>query len=201
MSESQSPLDEKLKYLKNLINSDQWEFVTEIDGNQLEKLKIPGHDIECFMGTGIVNATPGEVCKYVWDSYSYDKLHEFDPDIIYFKVIRNIDSNTRLCHQAYKLAWPCWSRDVTYVQTRKRIKDTYWIWVFSVDSDEIPENPDEFVRAIVHISGYTFVPKDKGTLVYRLTHVDPSGSIPPFVVNSFSTKTLDAITYIQKVFP
>lgn len=192
---------EKFSELVTLLNS-EWQPVKNDDGIITEKKQMPGSNIACFKSYGHIDADPDELFDYVYRVYdSQENMKEHDSDVTEYEIIEKFKENdARICYQVNSLTWPLWSRDLVYYQTTRQVDDEYWLCMYSIESDKKPEQKDKFVRAQLNISAYGFIPDDDGTAVYRIAHVDPCGSIPAAVVNSYANKTTSMIKELKKNF-
>jgi len=192
----------KFGYLKEIMAQADWELIYNVNDTTIERKLLPEvAGIACVKASGIVDANAKELCDFIWNIYETSDLKKYDPEAESYNIIERYDENTRLCRQVNKLPWPLWPREMLYLRSKKVNDNEHWIFMFSVDSDEIPEQTDKYVRARINISAYGFIPiNDKQTKVYRVMHLDPAGSIPTSVINSYSQKTLTMITEMKKIY-
>lgn len=194
-------INEKLDFLKALIADPKWQQITVSDGITTEKRSLSASDIACFRSHSMINATAKELMDYIWTIYtSSDFMKKYNSDISQYRIIENYDSNKRLCYQVNTLPWPMWPRDSLYLQARIVEGDYSYILMYSVDSTAVPEQKEKYVRAYVNISAFVFKEEDTGCMVYRIGHIEPGGTIPAGIVNSYATKTADMIRRMQKIY-
>jgi len=187
-------LEEKLILMESLLDDDNWEIIGQTDDIITQKKFIPDINIACFKSTGIINAYPSELMAFVWNICKNEQnMKRNDGDILKYQIIKNLDSDTRICHQINKLPWPFWNRDVVYLQMRIHDDSRSAIIMYSIDYECIPEQNDKSVRAKINILSYVFEPCTRGCKVSLIVHVDPGGNIPAGIVNSYTGKTYNMI--------
>jgi len=195
-------VDEKFKLLTDLMNNDEWQLVKKSEEIVTERKFLEGSDIACFRANGFVNAVPDDLFKYIWDIYHEESgIKKYDNTAIFYQVVGIPKDLVRICYQINNLGWPVWPRDMIYLQTVKTTKNgSKWIYMYSIESGDFPPKPEKYVRAFINISAFGIVPEENGCRVYRLAHVDPSGSIPASVVNSYAEKGGLVINDLRKQF-
>ena len=198
------PIDssEKIKFLTKLMNDDDWELFKTETGVLTERKFIRNSDIACFRSSGFVYASPEDLLNYVSQIYdSFESIKQYDNDVTHYEVVVDkLTDDSRLCYQVNSLSWPIWSRDVLYVQMMKKVDDSYWLVMYSVESPIRPIQADKYVRAVINISAYGFTPENDGCRVCRIAHIDPQGSIPVSVINSYADKTSNVIKRLQQIY-
>ena len=159
-------------------------------------------DVPCFLGMGTVKKTkPEQLMNFIWDVYQDPiQMKKSDPDIAEYQILDTVNDHTRICHQVNNLSWPLWQRDMVYCQSKIIHENSCWLIMFSMQSEKAPRSDDKYVRALVHISAYGFVPDDDHCTVYRFAHVDPAGYIPTSLLNSYGDKTVTMIKEMQQQF-
>ena len=206
-------VQEKLDFLVDLVNDDNWQQVLSDNKIITQKRSLPNSSIDCFRSYGMVNSTCEELMEFIWDTYSdKDSIKIYDPDVVEYNIVENtdnntdnnIDNNTRICHQINNLPWPIWPRESVYLQKRLIREDASYILMYSVETNATPIQSDKFVRTNINISAYVLIPQkasdESGCMVYRIAHVDPAGSIPIGVVNSYASKTANMIRHLQSKY-
>lgn len=207
-------INDKYNYLIELMNNPKWEVIDGNDNIVTEELYMSNSEIKCYRSHGLVNSTAQTLMDFVWNTYNKASLQKYDADIKSFDVVvdwKNIDFNDkykrhikkmkpRMCYQIYSLPWPIWPRDALYLQCKKVDGDKCWIFMFSVDSDLVPPHDDEYIRAKINIAAFGFIPEEKGTRVYKIVHIDPAGSIPLGLVNTYHSKTTIMINELQNIY-
>ncbi|XWV24590.1 START domain containing protein [Tupanvirus deep ocean] len=190
--------DQKLTFLNQLLDDNNWEVVLESEGITTQKKMLPGCDIACFRSFGVINSEKNSLVEYVWNTYSnFDSVRSYDLDVSEYGIICDFDDNSRVCRQVNSLPWPMWPRETVYLQKREDIGGASYIYMYSVECNEVPRQDNKYVRATINISAYVFRPTIDGCMVYRIAHVDPCGSIPVSLVNSYATKTTNMIRHLK----
>ena len=195
-------VDQKFDFLTKLICSNNWESMSDDGSVKIEKTELKDSDIACFRASGFVNAPAEELLNLSCSIYDDElSVKKHDTDVSRYEIVEKLSDDSRLCYQVNSMPFPIWPRDLLYIQVVKNNEDSYWIYMYSVESPIRPRNDNQYVRAVVNISAYGFVPQENGTLVYRIVHVDPSGSIPTYIINNYATKTSKFIKYLQHIYP
>lgn len=194
-------IDEKFNFLMELIENDTWEPVSNLDNVRIQRKFLPGCAIACFMADGFVNANPDELMNFVWSIYeNVESMKKYDPDISNYHIFSLPNTDARLCYQINTLPWPLWHRDLVYLQSIKVTNNGKWFLMYSVESTDIPKKDEQYVRAVINISAYGFVPEGNGCHVYRIAHVDPAGSIPSSIINNYADKTSKMIKELRVIY-
>ena len=196
-------VQEKLDFLVDLVNDDNWQQVLLSDKIITQKRSLPNSSIDCFRSYGIVNSTSEELIEFIWNTYSNkDSIKIYDPDVAEYNIIiESSDNNTRICHQVNNLPWPILPRESVYLQKKLVHDDAMYILMYSVETNVTPIQADKYVRTNINISAYVLIPQaESGCMVYRIAHVDPAGSIPIGVVNSYASKTANMIRHLQEKY-
>lgn len=185
--------EEKLNLVNSLLESKNWEQLSVIDGVITERLQVQGSNFYCYKSHGHVNCKSKYVSDFIWNFYDSDNsIKKLDPDIDNYKIVSEIEKDKlRLCHQINKLPWPFTDRESVYLQCRKKINDTEYIYMYSVACEQIPEQPKKYVRTKIEISAYiiTDQPNENGCFIQRLAHIDPRGNMPSSIINYNASKT------------
>lgn len=192
-------LSDKLELLNQLLPYDGWEVVDNTENVDSRKKFLPASSYACFRSIGIISSPMDELVDTIWKTYdNLSNVKEFDTDIVQYRIIKNIDENTRLCHQVNNLPWPLWPRDMIYFQHRLEKDGITYILMYSIDSNDVPCDNNKYVRATINISAYTFEKSSIGTIVNRFLHVDPAGNIPLSIVYGYSNKTRKLLLHLMK---
>jgi len=175
-----------------------WNFLQENDGFKLHEKIIPNSPCHLVRAYGVINASPQSLFEAVQES---DLLvrNTWDPECIIYEVKEQIDDNMEIMHQAFKLPFPCTSRDFCALRARK-VEPGRWITHgCSVVHSSTPETTD-FVRGNALLSAFIFTPvqgKEDVTHVIHVACIDPKGWIPGFVVSSTKSKPIDRLSKLK----
>lgn len=194
-------IQEKLQLLKNLISSDKWLLVKNVDNVTTKKKFFEDSNIACFSSNGLIKADTNKLSNFVWNVFSSEEnMKKYDPNIVKYEVVQNIDDNTRICHQINSLPWPIWPRELVFLQSKVVEPDGTYIYMYSLDTEKVPKQTDKYVRATINISAFAFKAQQNNTLVYRLGHIDPAGMIPTAIINNYGDKTRNMILHMRTIF-
>jgi hypothetical protein len=175
-----------LKYVMDLIdNNDGWE-ESHADNHTVGHTKlIDGSPIKCVRATSIVTLKPKDMIDQIWE-FNHEKWNE-DGSLRSYKVVEDIDDDTRIIHKVRSLPWPLWDRDFCEVQARFKIGDSYYLIMQSVEHNDVPDCSGSFVRANTFINAFCFCPdpeNENNTIIHRIVHIDPCGDIPAITINN-----------------
>ena len=194
--------DQKFKSMIDLMNKEDWELVKCEDNVVTERKFLENSDIACFRSSGFVEANPEDLLEYVSKIYdSFESVKQYDNDVIKYEVVEQLSDESRLCYQVNSMPWRIWARDVLYIQMVKKKGNNYWLFMHSVESPIRPLQNDQYVRAVINVSAYGFVPENDGCRVYRVAHINPGGLIPISVINNYADKTATVIKRLQQIYP
>jgi hypothetical protein len=193
--------NQKFNFLQQLLKDNSWTHVQTVNGITIEKKMLTGSEIACFQSKGIINCKFEELMQYVWNIYNdKENVCYFDPDVTEYAIIKNIDDHTKICRQVNSLPWPMWSRESVYLQKKITNVDASYIIMYSVDLDDVPVQPNKYVRSNINISAFVFEPYESCTMVRRIVHIDPAGNIPISIINSYATKTTNVISHLMSIY-
>ena len=177
---------ELLEKAKKMINETDWTFYSNNQDIKLETKMYPNCPVPCFRANGFVNAETHKVFNVANENNS-----EVDADILEFKL-EKYDDDTNIVKQVNKLPWPLWSRKALTALT-KIVEDNGNCWIIGHSTPDSKDETDKYVTVNVHMSVFGFIPENYGTRVWRITHIDPAGYIPTYVINSNAEKFSHAI--------
>ena len=200
MKSNHSRFKDKHDLLVKLCKNDsKWTLINESNGITTESKFLEGSTIACFRSYCIIRATP-DVINDVWNGYNdIESIMIHDPNVIEYKVIKNINNDTRINYQVNKLPWPLWSREIVYKQHRVLNGNKNYILSYSVDDEILPNQ--KYVRAQVHIAAYVFEKLEPNlTKITRIVHVEPKGIIPSSIINTYADKNLFMLRKLLSVY-
>lgn len=193
---------EKIKLLQSLMKNKNWELFKFENGISTERKYLKNSDIACFRSSAYIDTSAEDLLDYVTKIYdTFESVNQYDQDVVQYEIIKKLTDESRLCYQINSMPWPIWFRDLLYIQIIKKIDNAYWFYMYSVESDIKPKDESKYVRAIVNISAYIFFPENSGCRIYRIAHIDPSGSIPTNLINNYADKTSTVIKRLKQLYP
>ncbi|XP_065176172.1 START domain-containing protein 10-like [Sycon ciliatum] len=118
----------------------------------------------------------------------YDVLHDpyyrrvWDENMVDGFEICRLDANNDIGY--YSMRWPTPLDNRDYVNTRswRASPEQYVIFNHSLTHPRMPPRAG-FVRAVSFLSGYVIRPLEKGCRLFYVSHNDPKGYIPTFLIN------------------
>ena len=156
---------------------------------------LGGHAINVFYGSKLLDASVDRIVDFCWNSTSFEKIKEFDPDCLAWRFV-DLAPEDRVVYQLNKLGWPIWDRSfvTNWFITRK---DGATIIAYTgIVHPDFPEKPKDDVRGNVTLACLHLTPTADGkTQLQRLMHIDPSGSIPSSLVNRLGGRQI--VEYIN----
>jgi len=193
-------LDDKLHLLRDLMESNAWLTISENNGIVTQKISLPRSKIACYRSYAMIGDKMDNILEYIWNAYNNHKhIKNFDHDISGYRVMNNVNENSRICYQINNLVWPFWPRDFIYFQT-KIITDTESvILMYSTDSKDISIH-NRYVRTATNISAFVIKDCEIGCMVYRIDHIDFGGIIPLATCNRYDNKTTDWIKKLKNIY-
>lgn len=200
MSQHEQVIQDAINLTKELINEGEngWTLFKEDKTAKLWQKVRPEtkSKVACYKCIGDVKGTPSDLVNMFW-SWNEAEWKKFASDLMFWKIVE--DGDIRLIHQAHKLPWPLWSRDVCMVASKYEYDNCQGLIIVSVDDEKAPLDAKKYVRANVFISTFHFeMLDDETSRMYRILHTDPNGSIPAKIVNATSTSILEAVKMTDK---
>ena len=184
-----------LNSILDILDDKEWQTQSDTDDITLHTRKYKDSNIFTVKATGLINSKPNILCDYLW-TMKKDLVKYHDPAMKEFNIIYYSD-DIKIMRQVSKIIYPIKDREVVYFVYKIYKYNEIWLVNFSIPHDAYPENPELYVRATLDYSIVGFVPNEKGdkTTVYTIIHLDPNGSIPSMIVNSYYWKVAYYIKY------
>ena len=189
-----------LGMIDEYLGTEKWDSCSESSGILFKRTKHKeGHPMDVFYGSKILNASIEDIVHFAWHSCMFEKLKQFDDNIVDFQFI-DIGEEDRVVYQVSKLPWPLSSRSVVSNWFVHRKEDATILVYTGVTHPDFPDKPSETVRACVNIAAMHLTPTSDGkTRLQRLLHFDPSGSLPAALVNRLGGRQIvDYILWLEK---
>eukprot|EP00051_Salpingoeca_urceolata_P004773 m.67594 g.67594 ORF g.67594 m.67594 type:complete len:280 (-) comp13837_c1_seq3:26-865(-) len=130
-------------------------------------------------------------------SVVYDLLHDDDYRKTWDKFMKasfihcHLDATNDICYYCTKMPGPIANRDLVFRRSWKVADDEseYMILNSSCHHRDLALDKKN-IRAISLISGFRLIPKsDKSCMFTYVTHADPRGSLPKWLVNTVATSS------------
>jgi hypothetical protein len=197
-----------------------WTVIRDDQGVVLEARPREGSYINCYRVTGKVPRAPKEAADAFW-AWGKDEWQRMSADVQEFEVVvpsfvaeskgegqgqdLDLDLDMKVVYQRVALPWPLWHRDVCLLMWKTRDEDegSHGVMVRSIAHELAPEKPQSYVRATVLLGGYVFLPVEgdsSSSLVVRIVHVEPNGSIPSTIVNMKAGELHQQMLSFQALF-
>ena len=182
-----------LESFKTLLSESGWTQVSKNSkGTILRKKDVTTSSIPCYHLETKLNHKAIDLASKIWD-VNETIVKKYDHDITFWKEIEKGD-NWKVCHQTTGAPWPIWPRELAFSQVKIIDNDTIWLVAFSIDHELVPLRDKEYVRAniLMSIWGFTEITPDQ-TLVTRIVHVEPKGSLPTWLINATVSKHISIV--------
>jgi hypothetical protein len=171
-----------------------WEFVKEIDGLRIYRMKSPDSPIYFMKSAVKITASPDACIGLAWDTPSRVRWDEL---FIKSNVVEGMRDDLQVEHTNFKSGSMLVSnRDFCIVRMRGDLPTGgKFLVAKSVPHEKCPEESG-FVRGQVQTSGFLFRPNPANpneTYADYLVCVDPKGSIPTMIVNLVSVNAPKAL--------
>jgi hypothetical protein len=171
------------------IGQKDWRLISDQNGTTLEsKSYLNVCLMPCYRARRPkIQKSPTNLLGRVWNINKKIVMQD-DPDVTDWEVLEE-GKGWRIIWQKMKLPFPIWPRDIVYVQTMVDHGDSTYLVMYSTTHPKAPEDPTQFVRSQMHTNVFGFQKRGDGlTDGFKVTQIDPAGSIPTWVVNMFTGK-------------
>lgn len=104
------------------------------------------------------------------------------------RVKKTISSSELIYHSEIDVPWPVSNRDFI---VRVKLEQDSITRKLTVDGENLPQylkEQEDVVRIMHTESNWTVTPRDKYLDIVFTLHVNPGGSIPPWLINLFATR-------------
>lgn len=146
---------------------------------------------------GIVEHSLEKILEFVNPS-SLDVMKENDPEILDFVVKKKINDSVQVIYSAHATPITVSTRELLYVRCVKKYDDKVVVSGTSINMKDEP-TVDKRVRAAIYSSGWIIEPLEENKCrLTRILQLDPKGSIPTMIVNSYKKKTAAAISRVRQ---
>eukprot|EP01129_Flabellula_baltica_P011006 TRINITY_DN4730_c0_g1_i2.p1 TRINITY_DN4730_c0_g1~~TRINITY_DN4730_c0_g1_i2.p1 ORF type:complete len:181 (+),score=42.68 TRINITY_DN4730_c0_g1_i2:353-895(+) len=154
-----------------------------------EKQSVPYSSVELFRGRGTIpDLTPEQSRDTLWAFNSLFIWKIYDPDLLEWEILGDVNDDVRVVYQVTKLGWPIADREMVCLQSKFDIDGKHGIAYKSLPESEIFATESGNVRSTANVNGFIFDKQDNGsTRATRIVQVDPNGQLPSSVVNYFAT--------------
>ena len=183
---------------KHKLVEKNWNIISNKNNIILESKEYPKIcSVPCYRLNSIINKSQGDLLNKIWFT-NEKKMMKEDSDIIEWKILES-GNNWRICRQINKSTWPVWERETVFAQVLIYDNDNIWIVAFSVDHPKAPLQDNKYVRVIVHTSVYGIIKStNQSSYVWKLSQIDPGGSINASMVDIYSNKLIDIVENWKK---
>jgi hypothetical protein len=177
-----------LLYAPIALSTSNWESVGTHEGMELFRKEIPGSNVLAYRGVGILEVRLERLLSIITDT---PRKPEWMNRIQSARVLRVSGPRESIEYIHVNCPWPVTDRDFVYRTWVEIVKEQRKVIVhFESINDLLKPAMQGMVRAIVHFGTFTLTPEDGGrrTRVEAVTHTDPMGAIPKWIVNLYQRK-------------
>ena len=173
-------------YFKLLTNtSEGWEESYNASGTVVESRKSPGTNIYMFRVTSTFkDSSPTTIFDLIQDPEYNAVNNNYSGCMVCY-----LDDQNSLEYYYITCPFPLYDRDLVIQKTCIPSHGDYMIIYHSVEVDLFPVT-DKSVRAHTFITGYRIRAVPGGSFLTYLTHFDPKGYIPSFLINQMTKRTV-----------
>ena len=178
-----------------------WDLVGTTNQIEVARKKIPGKDLFAFRGETTTDIPVGQLISILSNESTSPQWVEM---MLLSDVIKTVDSNTSILHQAYDIPWPMEDRDYVFKKTIQfdPASKKVMVTLNSVEDSSMPPQ-DGYVRAEGEKTFWSLevLPSGQSKVVVEVM-TDPKGSMPDWLVNSVQEdwphKTITALLNFAK---
>ena len=182
---------EVLSYALNVRNTYKWQFVTEKLGTTLHKTYVPEKcDFPCYMAKTVIQQPKDTVISKLWN-VTEEMAKKWDPKMKSWTELER-NENRKVCSQYNEMGALIWPRHTVFAQEKIELNGITYLVAYSVNHVKAPLDTKNYVRTNLHMSVYEYIANGSGsTTVTRIAMVDPSGSIPVWLVELFANSMVN----------
>ena len=163
-----------------------WNLAKKSKNLTVEVAEVEGSNIKAFKAISTYDTSVENLVSAITDMPNFASWMDGAEEA---SVIKKIDANTQACYFQNNVPWPFENRDGVIVQSVDRSGATIVTINLSLDNALAPER--EGVVRMSELDGAWIlenVGENKTKLTYQM-HLDPTGEIPQWVVNTMLTGT------------
>lgn len=139
---------------------------------------VANQTVKAARASGTIAATPQQLLDLV-ACKSLEENKRLEPEAIVFNVVKKIGDNIEVIYSAQNVTFPLTAREALHCRVVRHNPDGSIHIASTSINDENVKIGDGRVRAVLHISGWHFIPQEDGkTFIKRVVQLDPRGSIP-----------------------
>lgn len=190
------------KILNWLQGTEGWSTVVDENGILVEEMNLPGNNFVVVRAHKKLHGVDVGALLKATNCDSFEEKSKLYDDLLGFDVIDEYNEQTNLCYSKYKTPFGIANRDFVTLRNFVKLDDhTYLLTCQAVNYSGIPFG-EGFVRG-ANTSGRLIKvhPSDPTTVdVVTVDHVDPKGSIPSFIVNTFKKRTGERLLKMESIY-
>jgi hypothetical protein len=163
-----------------------WELKKDQDGIKVYSATVEGSNIKAVKVACTVNTTLSRLTALLLDTKSHEKW-VYNTKVSY--LVKQVSPDHLVYYSEVTMPWPLSNRDVTVDLTIRQQQDTKVMYVVAnTIAGQVPVKSDK-VRVPLSKVNWTVTPLANNQLsIEYVGQADPGGSVPAWLVNSFSTK-------------
>ena len=187
-----------IKEYNKLKATKKWKFVIEKEGTKMYKTEIPEVcDFPAYLISTVINKPKDEIIKKLWN-ISEIEAKKNDPNLIK-RIEIETGQNYKILSQYNATTWPITPRHFVFLQMKIDIDDKTYIISRSIEHKNVLREDDSYVRGIIYMSVYEYKYIDcNKTLINQITHIDPKGYLPVWLVDLYSNNFVNMFNLWKK---
>jgi hypothetical protein len=172
-------------------NEDKWDRITTKNGTSLFKYDSSNNsEVPHYLVSTIIDKPINDLVDIIW-RINENEAKKRDATLTDCKNIEKSEYH-RIYSQHHSMTWPVWPRHLVYAQVKFDEGDVIYIVSYSIKHPKVPLDEDNYVRSHIHMSVYEFKEINRvKTSVKRIAQIDPCGTIPTVIVNTFTNNQVN----------
>jgi ribosome-associated toxin RatA of RatAB toxin-antitoxin module len=173
-----------------LVAGADWKLVTSADGISVYRRAVDGSSIDEIRAETDVPADLDAVAALLQD---VSRRVQWDPTCKQARLLKRDGDLAYLAYYQIDLPWPVQDRDVVMTTHVNHEHQGVNITSVATPDEEVPQHAD-FVRILQAREHWQLSEADSGmTRVRLLTHVEPAGPIPSWLINAMSAEVPESM--------
>ena len=175
-----------LLYTVPVFAQSKWVLKTNKEGISIYESEMPGSKIKALKVIAFFDATPQQLAAVIMDVNTATTWVDHLKSSV---LLKRVSPNELYYYSEVNLPWPAANRDFVAHLTMKQYPETK---VVEIEGPAVPgyvEQKAGIVRITNSVGKWIITPVAANQVKVEYTiHVDPAGSLPAWVVNSFATQ-------------
>ncbi len=182
--------------------SEGWTTLSNNNGVNIQEKPVDGSDITTVkISITLKNVSLEEIIKCI-HSPTFDERKQLYDKLIDHKVTKQVTPDIVVTRSRFSTPFPVTDREFLTMRSIRRFDDgSCVIAVRSLNDIGVQFDEENFVRAIGRSDIYIFPVKGTNDVgIIDVSHVNPMGWIPNFVINSYKEEAANYLIKMQEVY-